>query len=261
MIKSKIRELTHKLLLPRGRHYRAEPDLEIGWFKYYINSGSREICTLQIFQEQESKGIIILAHPYLSVAKKFFLIRGHAKMYYDAGYDVIIFDFNGFGESPFVDFNYAFDLSVVASHIKNRYPAKRISGHGVSFGASHTISYSTQPDNVFDKIIIENCLDSNLSYYRKRNLKLHWTMLLLMKIFPTVNRNHNYVESISKLKNISKALFIYNAEDDLTTIEMGEKLLNACNICSEIIVFKGQHLNAFQDNQFVYTNKVTTFLR
>lgn len=260
MLKNKIRVLTHKLLLPRGRQYRHQADLETGWNKHFIVSGEKKICMIHKSISDGNKGVVILSHPYVADAKCFFLTRGHAQMYLDKGFDVVLFDFNGFGESSFVDFDYCSDLKVVVEYMHQHKPGFPIFGHGISFGASHTITYSTQTDNCFKKIIIENCLDSNLSYYKNRNRKLHFTMLGLMKIFPTVNKDHNYVNSVGRLKKVDRVLFIYNIEDDLTTVQMGEQLMNACNIPSGMEIFHGQHLQAFQKNEEKYTKDVISFL-
>jgi uncharacterized protein len=261
MIKSKIRLLTHRLLMPRGRQYTHDVALEAGWRKNFLVSGEKNICVIQKSNQHHAQHAVILAHPYLADAKKFFLARGHAQMYLDHGFDVIIFDFNGFGESPFIDFDYSGDLAIVAEYLHASNPDLHITGHGISFGASHTINYATQQDNVFKKIIIENCLDSNLSYYKKRNKNLHFLMLGLMKVFPNVNRDHNYVKGINHLKNIQNVLFIYNTEDDLTTVEMGRKLSKACNIPFSFSTFSGQHLRAFQDNKDDYINSVISFIK
>lgn len=262
MIKKMISVWVHKLLLPRGRQYTARPDMEVGWEKEIIEFGKKQICMLWYKNTTlPSKGIIVLSHPYLAEAKSFFLIRGHAEMYIRNQYQVVLFDFNGFGESPFVDFNYKEDLSMVADFVQLKEKNLPVFGHGVSFGASHTIVYSTADKNVFQKIIVENCLDSNLSYYKKRNRKLHYLMIGLMKIFPGVNKDHDYVKSISKLIGVKDVFFIYNNMDDLTTIAMGKSLQYACNKPSRFMTFDGIHLMAFQNNKDEYTESVITFLQ
>lgn len=260
MIKKIIRNYTHKLLLPRGRKYNPDSKLENGWIKTIEEYNHKKICILYKKADSSPKGAVILAHPYLSDAKLFYLRRGHAKMYLSLGFDVFLFDFNGFGESPFLNFDYEEDIMIVANFAKTFNPSQLLFGHGISFGASHTLSYSAWKTNVFDKIIIENCLDSNLSYYKKRNKKLHFLMLGLMKAFPTVNKNHDYTKSIKNLKNISNVLFIYNTEDDLTTMDMGKKLFQNCNIPGKLEIFQGKHLNAFQDNEKRYPEVISSFL-
>ena len=246
--------------MPRGRNYISDHQLETGWTKIKEAYKNKQICILYKKTDIKSKGTIILAHPYLADAKLFFLRRGNAEMYLKLGFDVFLFDFNGFGESPFLNFEYEEDLMIVAEFAKSLNPDQSVSGHGISFGASHTLTYATFKNNVFDNIIIENCLDSNLSYYKKRNKRLHFLMLGLMKAFPNVNKNHDYTKSIKNLKNVSNVLFIYNTEDDLTTIEMGKQLLQNCNIPGKLEIFSGKHLNAFQDNEKRYFQVISSFL-
>jgi hypothetical protein len=261
-IKSKIRVMVHQLLLPRGRQYVPLPELEYGWEKNFIENGDKKICVLwHKNRSYETNRIVILSHPYLADAKSFFLIRGHAEMYMNHRYQVMLFDYNGFGESPFVDFNYAEDLLMVADFVKKSVSEAVVFGHGISFGASHTINYSTKEQNVFHKIIVENCLDSNLSYYKKRNRKLHVVMLGLMKIFPQVNKDHNYIKSMSNLVGVNGVLLIYNNNDDLTTVSMGESLYHASNIPAKLVTFDGIHLRALQDNKKEYTEEVISFLQ
>ncbi len=248
------------LLMPRGRKYNPDAQLETGWTKALEEYKNKKICIIHKKTEGISKGTVILAHPYLSEAKLFYLRRGHAQMYLSLGFDVFLFDFNGFGESPFLNFDYEEDLMIVAKFAKAHNPSLPVFGHGISFGASHTLTYATWKTNVFEKIIIENCLDSNLSYYRKRNKKLHFLMLGLMKVFPAVNKNNDYTKSIRNLKHISDILFIYNTEDDLTTIAMGEQLLQNCNLPGRLEIFEGKHLNAFQDNENRYNDVVSSFI-
>lgn len=260
MIKKSIRNFTHKLLLPRGRKYIPDAELEFGWTKVNEQYKNKQICILYKKTNQISKGKVILAHPYLSDAKLFYLKHGHAQMYIQKGFDVYLFDFNGFGESPFLNFYYEEDLMIVAEFAKKTNPTLPVFGHGISFGASHTLTYSTWKNNVFNKIIIENCLDTNLSYYKKRNKKLYYLMLGLMKIFPDVNKHHDYIISSKKLKYASKVLFIYNTKDDLTTIDMGKQLHQNCSVSSILEIFEGQHLNAYKDNVIRYTEVILSFL-
>ena len=254
--------MMHQLLLPRGRQYNPRPELEYGWDKIFIENGEKRICVLWNKNSSiDTNRIIILSHPYLTDAKSFFLVRGHTEMYLEHQYQVVLFDYNGFGESPFVDFNYAEDLRIVADFVKKRASEAIVFGHGISFGASHTINYGTKEQNVFHKIIVENCLDSNLSYYRKRNKKLHVVMLGLMKIFPQVNKDHDYIKSMSKLTGVNGVLLIYNNNDDLTTVSMGKSLYLASNIPAQLVTFDGIHLRALQDNKEAYTKEVISFLQ
>jgi len=259
-MKSPTKKVLHKILFKRALKYKSQPELEINYTKTYIESRDKKICILTNVEKKSDSPIVILAHPYLSEAKLFYIKNGHADMYRSIGISVVLLDFNGFGESPFVNFRFEDDIEMTAEWISEKYPHRKIIIHGISFGASHTITYGKFPQNIAHKTIIENCLDSNLSYYKKRNRKIYLLTKLLMTLYPRGNKNHDYVSSIKEQKNIKKTLLIYNDEDDLTTLEMGQNLKNACNIPQQFEIFHGKHLNALKESPDRYRDIIKKFI-
>jgi len=256
-LKKKLQILAHRIFLPRGRNYKPEPLLENTYERHYITHLDKSICVLYKSNiNATAKYVVVLAHPYLNEAKKFFLSKGHADMYVQLGFDVVLFDFNGFGESSFVDFNYCEDVFLVANFVSSKFPNRRMIGHGISFGASHIITYSTKAENKFCKIVVENCLDSNLSYYKKRNKKLYWLSKILMFLLPNLNKDHDYLDKIGRLQNIEETLFIYNSADELTTLDMGFEMVNRCNSDSKFFKAKGKHLQALEINREEYIQQI-----
>ncbi len=255
---SKIKKWFHGILMPRGKNFVNIKELEVDWHHIDIKDAQKTISTIYKIVDT-NRPTIILCHPYLAESRQFFLKRGHAQMYLELNCNVVIFDFNGFGQSPFVDFNYHEDVDMVINHFKGLIQHPSIVCHGVSFGASQTITYTSQPSHLVDKIIIENCLDSNLSYYKRRNKNLYFMMRGMM-VIPGINKNHDYVKAAAKIKNVQKALLIYNIDDDLTTIAMGEKILKALNTSSEMTIFEGKHLEAISKNTSEYKLIISNFL-
>lgn len=259
-MKKPIRKILKNLLFSRSGQYRPEPELEKDWNKIWIESSHKRICTLSKIDPSSAAPFVILAHPYVAEAKLFFIKNGHANMYLRQNINVIIPDFNGFGESPFVNFRFEEDLSLVTQYLARHYPNRHIIVHGISFGASQTINFAGLSPMPVQRIIVENCLDSNLSYYKKRNKYIYILTRLLMALYPSGNKNHNYIRSIARLHPHQKVLFIYNSEDDLTTIEMGQQLKNACSVPNEMIVFPGAHLKAYKESPDRYSDSIRTFI-
>lgn len=244
--------------MPRGKNFSHDHSLENEWENIDIHAGSKILSTIYKIGGP-SKDTVILCHPYLSESKQFFLKNRHAAMYHDLGMNVVIFDFNGFGKSPFQDFQYQNDIDAVIRYFKNLWPNTKFIAHGVSFGASQVITYASMDHHLLDKIIVENCLDSNLSYYKKRNNKMYRLMKTMM-IIPGVNKNHDYIKSASNIQNIAKALLIYNTEDDLTTIQMGQKIQNSLTIPKKMVIFDGKHLEAYPQNKAKYSALISSFI-
>ncbi|MBC7885822.1 MAG: hypothetical protein H7X99_10125 [Saprospiraceae bacterium] len=261
-MKSVFNQLIHKILLPRGRTYDSDKTLEAGWEKVTLEGENKKKISV-LFQKPDKKtikGVVLLSHPYVSDAKQFFLKSGHAEMYLKNGFMVIIPDFNGFGESPFQNFDYTTDLVTVGNFFTRTYHDIPFFGHGISFGASNLINYCTTSNHILDKIIVENCLDSNLSYYKNRNQRLFFIMKGLMKIFPSLNKHHDYTKSISQLKHTRDILFIYNLEDTLTTIHMGKQIMTNCVLPCHMEIFKGKHLEAYVNEPVRYREIIVAFL-
>jgi len=258
-LRHKIKKWFHGILMPRGKNFVYNPELEQAWIHIDVISHSKTISTIYKIVDNQAP-TVILCHPYLAESRQFFLKRGHADMYLEMGLNVVIFDFNGFGHSPFVNFHYHEDLDLVARYFKTNFSFTSFICHGVSFGASQVITYTSQASHLIDKIIIENCLDSNLSYYKKRNSKLYNMMRLLMVVLPNVNKNHDYIKAAAKIHSVSKSLLIYNSEDDLTTVEMGNKIKNALTIPTEMSIFAGKHLEAYDKNKNNYIKVINAFV-
>jgi len=261
MIKKALQQKAYKLFYSRAITYHKLLEYPIGMIKSITRSLDRKIHYLLLSPTDTPRSeYIILLHPYLSAAKDFYITNGHVQLYQSLGYHVVVIDFNGFGESPFIDFDFPSDVKAVVDDVIELYQPNRIYGHGVSFGASHLIVYSTLADSKFDRIIIENCLDSNTTYYKKRSKKLYYFMRTLMKLFPSVNARHDYIKQGEQIRQPSSVLLIYNDDDSLTTVEMGLQIAEKLNIPHEFWVARGKHLEALKLQPEAYRNKVLDFL-
>lgn len=253
-----INRFLHQIILPRGRQFVLDPGLQEGWTQKLFTHNNRSV-NLIFKTVTGAKKTVILAHPYLADARQFYQKRGYDTLYLDLRCNVVLFDFNGFGETPFQDFSYEKDLDMVTAFTSEHFPDTKLILHGISFGGSHTISYATHNPNNVDKFIIENTLDSNLSYYKKRNFRLYKLMRVMMKISSKINANHNYVVAARKMKH-NGVLFIYNDEDDLTTIAMGKQIMSNCPEPKRLEVFRGKHLEAYPNSPDLYRQTIRNFI-
>ena len=82
------------------------------WQRLSIASGSgaRLAALLAEAHTPEAKGAVLLAHPMGTAAKGFWLKQGHAELLRRAGYHVMLFDLNGFGESSSTTMDYPLDV-------------------------------------------------------------------------------------------------------------------------------------------------------
>ncbi|KXK39647.1 MAG: alpha/beta hydrolase [Saprospiraceae bacterium] len=258
-MKQAIKNFLHQLLLPRGRQFVMNDALHIEWSSDVISDNNRKI---HIFYNSRPRAstTVILCHPYLAEAHQFFMRSGHADMYLKLGCNVVLLDFNGFGLSPYQDFNYHIDLRLVSEYCAEHFPGTRLIAHGISFGGSHTVNAASLHHHKLERLIVENTLDSNLSYYKSRSKKLYYFMRFLMLFSSRINANHDYIKGCSNIRDIEKVLFIYNEADMLTTIEMGKKLYAGCAVPAQLVIMQGKHLEAIEKNPELYQDTIKEFI-
>lgn len=134
------------------------------WTATVLPEGTREITTLHLRNpaHEGPAPIAILAHPVTRQGKYFFKGCERVAMYSDLGFDVVVFDFNGFGESPHNDLRYWRDVEAVIRHFAPR--SSQMIYHGVCFGAFHAIrALDLLPAR--SSVIIENMPRSLQAYW------------------------------------------------------------------------------------------------
>ncbi|MFZ1704850.1 MAG: hypothetical protein WAT79_10930 [Saprospiraceae bacterium] len=255
-----VKKLVFNQIFPRGKQYVHNLNLQQKFEKHFTDS--RKICVW--YQEQKvwqnSKGTVILAHPYLKEAKLFFANQSHKDIYLQNGFNVVIFDFNGFGESKFNDFHFDKDIDEVVSWIKMYHHTSIIIGHGISFGASQLIVQCSKNTGQFSGLVIENCIDKSLHYFKRRNLKVYYFLKFIQVINPSYKSNSDFVSLMKNIHHLKSVAFIYGEEDTVTTPEMGNKLMAKCKVPYQSFTGKKSHLKAIEEKN-VYGPFLEKFLR
>jgi hypothetical protein len=248
-MKYKIKKRIFNYIFPRGSQY---PDHENIFSDYEASyTDVRKISIFYKYNRLNSspKGVVILAHPYLKEASLFFQQNGHTGLYESLGFHVVLFDFNGFGRSSFVDFKHDADIREVLDWAIKHFDTNQIILHGISFGAAQIIRFLHNNSGYNTMAIIENCLDKSLHYFKVRNIKTYYFLKAIQSIKPSVREDGDFTRLINNIKSIEKVAFIYCTEDTLTSVDMGMKLRAQCNIPSEMLLCSGQHLKAIKDQQ------------
>lgn len=85
----------------------------------------------------QAKGTVILCHPFLKYGWRYFARSGLAGSLATAGYDVLMFDFKGFGRSELKGPTFADDVRGAAAYAAARTPERPLYLVGTSFGGYH----------------------------------------------------------------------------------------------------------------------------
>jgi pimeloyl-ACP methyl ester carboxylesterase len=235
---------------------------DTGWEAVAIPSGSGAVLSGRFANARgRTKGVVVCAHPMRRSAKGYFLASGRAEMLRRNGYDVLLFDFNGFGESPHGDFNYPLDVLAAGEF------ARRIAGGlpvhvlAASFGAGWTICAATR-EHPFDSIALEGAFTTPQEFYARHRFA-RFALDVLWRFFPDTRKTMIPLESIERLAGEPRVLFIGCLADATTSPAMTRRLFDRCNLSRarrEVWFVQGAaHIRSFETDPAGFEERVIGF--
>lgn len=110
--------------------------------------------------------VAVLAHPLSKKARHFFAKNPTLEFYLSKGIPVLLFDFNGFGESDRIDMFFWKDVEAAVHKARDLFPSAKLVLHGTSFGAFHSVrAISALPPG--SHVVLENVSRSLLDYWKR----------------------------------------------------------------------------------------------
>lgn len=203
-----------------------------------------------LFVDNKARTVVVLVHPYRHDAKDYFVDSGHVDLYSELGVDVILFDMNGFGQSDDIDSLLFLDVEAVTTQLITKKKYDKVIVHGVSLGGAMAIT--GLEDTQVDAIIIENTMDDALSYLKVRKPMMYWAMKLISILSPRSLHKIHYSQEVAKLSHIPSIDLIYGNQDQLSTVAMGECLLNNAPSHARLHCFTGSHLQIIEKDTTKY---------
>lgn len=203
--------------------------------------------------------LVVLAHPIHKKAKYFFTETGRAQFYLNCGATVILFDFNGFGESSRTDLYYWRDVLAVLTYVNESFPNKKVRLHGVSFGAFHVIrACSALP--LGSTLVLENVNRSLISYWKRWPLTYILVSALEALRVPSV-KDMNVQSFMKSLDRPDLSIkFLACEKDTFTTVEEMRELFSVVPVEKKTFtVFNGaSHLMANVKDKTLYQRVLKT---
>jgi alpha-beta hydrolase superfamily lysophospholipase len=215
----------------------------------YSNSGGTIKALFANSRKSEQKATIVLGHPMGKEAKGYFLKNGYTDLLLENGFNVLIFDINGFGESTNGDFSYYEDIIAISQKAKELTPNLPIGYHGISLGAMWaTISFADNR-HCYNFAIIESSATS-LEEFWVHFPTAYKVLKIMGSLMPKYKQKIRMIDRIKEAKKINSILFIYSQSDDWTPVSMGEQFLKNCSVKSELwIVKSAKHASIMKSNQ------------
>jgi len=232
-----------------------------GWERVRINSRSTSrLEAIVAHTPLPARGVVVCAHPMGFACKGFWLRHGHAQALLDAGFHVVAFDFNGFGESPSTNFDYPGDVISVGSWARGAFPGLPVHALTASFGAINTLSAIDEAGFPFDKVVAEAC-SPTLPDFWKAYPFAQAVLNISRRINPQGELRLRPVHHLANMRDVD-VLLVHSHGDRWTPVHFGDTLRQAASRPERIqrlILDKADHTYGMRDEAQRYWSAVLEF--
>jgi len=187
--------------------------------------------------QQNPKATIVLGHPMGKEAKAYFLKTDYPDFLLDNGFNVVVFDMNGFGESECGSFAYYEDVLAIGHKTKELNKNLPIGYHGISLGGQWATLAFTNVNHPYDFAVVESAA-TTLDEFWVHFPVAHTMLKVLNLLMPRFRKHINMVERIKDAKHLSAILYIYSASDQWTPISMGKRFKDNTPMHAELWTVK-----------------------
>lgn len=198
------------------------------WQPIRVKSKTGAEIQLLWYPQKNARGTIVLGHPMGKAAKGLFLKNGHAKRLIEKGFNIMVYDFNGFGQSQMGSFNFYHDAEAAGLKAKKLSPGLSLGYHGISLGGMWICPVLSKETNPFEYVILESAATTLPEFWRHYPLA-HKILRFAFFFMPKQAEYLKPINHISKLQHVKKLLLIYSDSDTYTPLAMGERFRNKAN--------------------------------
>ena len=238
--------------------------------KYITSFDNLKLHSYEIINENKTDKWAIVVHGYICEGK---LVSSKAKHFYEMGYNVLVPDLRGHGNSQgdYIGMGWDDRLDIIdwIDYIVENNPNAEIALHGTSMGSATVLMVSGEklPENV--KAIIADCGYTSawdeFSHQLKSLFNLPSFPIMNLSNMVTMVRAGYSLKEASAINQVKKAtvpiLYIHGDKDDLVPYYMMDELYNATNSPKEKLTVEGaEHAKADLVNPQLYWNTIYDFL-
>ena len=208
-------------------------------------------------------GALVLAHPMGKAAKGFWLRGGHADLFREAGFHVLAFDFNGFGESEPASFDYPGDAVAAGRFLQERYSSLGVGLVGASAGAGWGLCGMARAGSPYRAAVLEGAFPTLPDFWK--HYPVAYAVLRASQVVrPSFERGIRPELDATRLVGRPAVLLVHGDADRYTPPEHGARLLHAMrdSAAAELwVVPRADHTFAYRDAPEAYAARVVQFLR
>ncbi len=213
-------------------------------------------------QQHKAKGAVLMCHPMGVVAKGFWMKYGHAEMLRNAGYHVMVFDLNGFGESVSTTMDYPLDVLAAGLELQHQFPELPVAVMGASMGAAMGVCAMAQSNHPFKVAVLESAFPTLLHFWRRFPVPKLGIQLSKL-IYPKGERSLRPLHAAQHLVGKPKVLMIYGEADIYTPVKDGKLLFDVLKNKTQVDFWqvpKAEHTHAYRAAPDAYQKTVIAFL-
>ena len=238
--------------------------------KYITSFDNLKLHSYEVINENKTDKWAIVVHGYTSEGN---LLSSKAKYFYEMGYNVLVPDLRGHGNSQgdYIGMGWDDRLDIMdwIDYIVENNPNAEIALHGTSMGSATVLMVSGEklPENV--KAIVADCgytsVWDEFSYQLKSLFNLPSFPVMNLSNMVTMVRAGYSLKDASAIEQVKKAtvpiLYVHGDEDDFVPYYMMDELYNATNSTKEKLTVEGaEHAKADLVNPQLYWSTIYDFL-
>ena len=238
--------------------------------KYITSFDNLKLHSYEVINENKTDKWAIVVHGYTSEGN---LLSSKAKYFYEMGYNVLVPDLRGHGNSQgdYIGMGWDDRLDIMdwIDYIVENNPNAQIALHGTSMGSATVLMVSGEklPENV--KAIVADCgytsVWDEFSYQLKSLFNLPSFPVMNLSNMVTMVRAGYSLKNASAIDQVKKAtvpiLYIHGDKDDFVPYYMMDELYNATNSTKEKLTVEGaEHAKADLVNPQLYWSTIYDFL-
>lgn len=235
------------------------------WTRVSVNSksGGTIIGLFAHAGTPTAKGTIVLGHPMGKQAKGYFIKQGYTDFLRQNGFNTLVFDINGFGESTHGSFSYFEDIVAMSIKAGELAPGIPIGYHGISLGGQMAAIAFADATHKYSFAIIESAAATLEDFWKK--FPIAYAVLRVFNLLlPQYRKKVRMIDRIREAKNLDSLLLIYSRSDDWVALEMGERFKENSPVPTELwvvdqadhaAIMKSRHKKAYKDKILDYFNR------
>lgn len=224
-------------------------------------SGASIACLHGASYSDQAIATLVLAHPLGRLAKGYWLQGGQAEFLRRAGYNVLLFDFNGFGESELGSFDYPADVIAAGQLATRLHPALPVGLLGASFGAGFGLCSLADRSHPYACAFLEAAFLSLPSYWQAHRTQA--TVLGAMSwLAPALARRLHPELAAANVVHGPAVHLLYGGQDAVTPPDVGHRLMRALTTGTDAQMTEltaAGHVNAYRSDPRRYRTCLLRF--